>query len=140
MENESLHETSGAVGKPIAIALSFANLCYLRVWSELLSYTPAQTYEMRSPPAPQHYLAVSLNVLIWGAGFGLAAVTLQRARPALRRAGRIWNIVSIQSQLPEVMRDSMRIYRSIMYGPSPLTRAQREMMAVVTSQVNECHY
>ncbi|HEX6302013.1 MAG TPA: carboxymuconolactone decarboxylase family protein [Acidimicrobiia bacterium] len=59
---------------------------------------------------------------------------------ALRRVGRIWNIVSIQCQLPEVMRDSMRIYRSIMYGPSPLTRAQREMMAVVTSQVNECHY
>lgn len=59
---------------------------------------------------------------------------------ALRRAGRIWNIVSIQSQLPEVMRDSMRIYQSIMYGPSPLTRAQREMMAVVTSQANECHY
>lgn len=59
---------------------------------------------------------------------------------ALGRAGRIWNIVSIQSQLPEVMRDSMRIYRSIMFGPSPLSRAQREMMAVVTSQVNECHY
>lgn len=59
---------------------------------------------------------------------------------ALRRAGRVWNIVSIQCQLPEVMRDSMRIYQSIMFGRSPLTRAQREMMAVVTSQVNECHY
>lgn len=59
---------------------------------------------------------------------------------AIARAGRIWNIVSIQSALPEVMRDSMRIYRSIMYGSSPLSRAQREMMAVVTSQVNECHY
>jgi uncharacterized peroxidase-related enzyme len=59
---------------------------------------------------------------------------------AQRRAGRIWNIVSIQSQLPEVMRDSMKIYQSIMYGPSPLTRAQREMMAVVTSQANDCHY
>jgi len=59
---------------------------------------------------------------------------------AMRRAGRIWNIVSVQSQLPEVMRDSMRIYLSIMYGPSPLTRAQREMMAVVTSQANDCHY
>ena len=59
---------------------------------------------------------------------------------AMRRAGRIWNIVSIQSQLPEVMRDSMKIYQSIMYGPSPLTRAQREMMAVVTSQANDCHY
>ena len=59
---------------------------------------------------------------------------------AQRRAGRIWNIVSIQSQLPEVMRDSMRLYSSIMFGPSPLTRAQREMIAVVTSDINECHY
>ena len=59
---------------------------------------------------------------------------------ALRRAGRVWNIVSIQSQLPEVMRDSMRLYQSIMYGPSPLSRAQREMLAVVTSQANDCHY
>lgn len=59
---------------------------------------------------------------------------------AQRRAGRIWNIVSIQSQLPEVMRDSMRLYSSIMFGPSPLTRAQREMIAVVTSSANDCHY
>jgi len=69
-----------------------------------------------------------------------AGVTRREYDAALRRAGRIWNIVSIQCQLPEVMRDSMRIYQSIMFGPSPLTRAQREMMAVVTSQVNECHY
>jgi alkylhydroperoxidase family enzyme len=59
---------------------------------------------------------------------------------ATRRAGRIWNIVSIQSQLPEVMRDSMRLYSSIMFGESPLTRAQREMIAVVTSGANECYY
>lgn len=59
---------------------------------------------------------------------------------AVRRGGRVWNIVSIQSQLPEVMRDSMRLYSSIMFGSSPLTRAQREMLAVVTSQYNECHY
>jgi len=59
---------------------------------------------------------------------------------ATRRAGRIWNIVSIQSQLPEVMRDSMRLYSSIMFGESPLTRAQREMIAVVTSGANDCYY
>lgn len=67
-------------------------------------------------------------------------ITRREYDAALRRAGRVWNIVSIQSQLPEVMRDSMRIYQSIMFGPSPLSRAQREMMAVVTSQANECHY
>lgn len=59
---------------------------------------------------------------------------------ALRRAGRVWNIVAIQSQNGTVMRDSMRMYGSTMFGDSPLTRAQREMIAVVTSQVNDCHY
>jgi len=38
------------------------------------------------------------------------------------------------------MRDSIRLYSTIMFGDSPLTRAQREMIAVVTSEVNECHY
>jgi alkylhydroperoxidase family enzyme len=59
---------------------------------------------------------------------------------AVRRAGRVWNIVSIQSQLPEVMRDSLRLYRTIMFGESPLTRGQREMIAVVTSTANDCFY
>jgi len=67
-------------------------------------------------------------------------VTKREYDDATRRAGRIWNIVSIQSQLPEVMRDSMRLYGSIMFGPSPLTRGQREMIAVVTSRANECDY
>lgn len=67
-------------------------------------------------------------------------ITRREYDAAIKRAGRIWNIVSIQSQLPEVMRDSLRLYKSIMFGPSPLTRAQREMLAVVTSTVNECHY
>jgi len=78
-----------------------------------------------------------VHVLSYDQATGL---TRKEYDAAIRRAGRVWNIVSIQSQLPEVMRDSMRIYLSIMYGPSPLSRAQREMMAVVTSQVNECHY
>ncbi len=59
---------------------------------------------------------------------------------ALRRADRIWNIVSIQSHNGPVLRDSMRLYSSTMYGESPLSRAQREMIAVVTSGINGCHY
>jgi alkylhydroperoxidase family enzyme len=59
---------------------------------------------------------------------------------AVGRAGRIWNIVSIQSQLPEVMRDSMRLYQSVMFGESPLSRSQRELLASVTSQINDCYY
>ena len=59
---------------------------------------------------------------------------------AIRRAGRIWEIVAVQSQNGESLRHSMRLYGQVMFRDSPLTRAQREMIAVVTSQVNECHY
>ncbi len=59
---------------------------------------------------------------------------------AVRRAGRVWHIVSVMSQNGPAMRDSMRLYRTLMFGPSPLSRAQREMIAVVTSQANDCVY
>ena len=59
---------------------------------------------------------------------------------ALKRAGRIWNIVSIMSQNPPVMKASMDFYLSILYGPSPLSRGQREMLAVVVSAANRCVY
>jgi alkylhydroperoxidase family enzyme len=67
-------------------------------------------------------------------------VTKKEYEKAMRRAGRIWNIVSIMSQNGEAMRDSMRFYGTIMFGDSPLTRSHREMIAVVTSQANECDY
>ncbi len=59
---------------------------------------------------------------------------------AMRRAGRIWGIVAIQSHNPAALRDSIRFYSTLMFGESPLSRAQREMIAVVTSRVNECPY
>jgi alkylhydroperoxidase family enzyme len=31
-------------------------------------------------------------------------------------------------------------HSAIMFGPSGLTRAERELLATVTSRVNECHY
>lgn len=67
-------------------------------------------------------------------------VTKREYDAAIRRAGRIWHIVSVMSQNGQLMRDSMRMYGTLMFGDSPLTRAQREMIAVVTSQVNECYY
>ncbi len=59
---------------------------------------------------------------------------------ARRRAGRIWEIVAVQGHNGESLRESMRLYRQVMFGESPLSRAQREMIAVVTSQANDCHY
>ncbi|MCP5095721.1 MAG: hypothetical protein GY943_09230 [Chloroflexi bacterium] len=59
---------------------------------------------------------------------------------ALKRAGRLWNIVTIMSQNPRTMRASMDLYGAIMYGRSPLSRSQREMLAVVVSAANHCLY
>lgn len=59
---------------------------------------------------------------------------------AIKRAGRIWNIVSIMSQNPRAMKASMDFYGAIMHGQSPLSRAQREMLATVVSAENHCLY
>ena len=59
---------------------------------------------------------------------------------AIARAGRIYNIVRIMSPNPAALRESMAFYRTLMFGPSPLTRALRELLAVVVSRANNCHY
>ncbi len=46
------------------VALSFANICYLRVWAELLTYRPWDTYLMTTPPRPVEYLALVCNILL----------------------------------------------------------------------------
>lgn len=59
---------------------------------------------------------------------------------AVERAGRIWHIVHVMSLNPETLSDSMRFYVTIMKGESPLSRAQREMLATVVSQELDCFY
>lgn len=68
---------------------------------------------------------------------GPAARELDAAR---RRAGRVWNIVRIMTPNPEALRASMGLYSTLMFGESPLSRAQREMLAVVVSRCNHCVY
>ena len=58
----------------------------------------------------------------------------------LRRAGRIWNILTIQSQTPEILKNSMNLYGSTMFGNSNISRVDSELLAVVTSISNECEY
>ena len=59
---------------------------------------------------------------------------------ALRRAGKVFEILKIQSLNPEALHASMALYVALMHGPSPLSRATREMLAVVVSRANDCHY
>ena len=58
----------------------------------------------------------------------------------IRRAGRIWKVLTIQSQTPEILKDSMNLYSSTMFGNSNISRFDSELLAVVTSISNECEY
>ena len=60
---------------------------------------------------------------------------------ALKRAGRIYQIVRLHSLDPQTLRASMQLYQSTTTRPdAPLSRAQREMIAVVVSRANDCFY
>jgi uncharacterized peroxidase-related enzyme len=60
---------------------------------------------------------------------------------AIKRAGRVFNVISLQSFRPKVLRASTMLYSEVMLGKeSALSRAQREMIATVVSRINECHY
>jgi alkylhydroperoxidase family enzyme len=59
---------------------------------------------------------------------------------AVRRAGKVFNIVKAMSLRPPVLRRSMELYREVMFGGSALTRQEREFLAVVVSRENDCHY
>jgi alkylhydroperoxidase family enzyme len=60
---------------------------------------------------------------------------------AFVRAGKLFNVLRIQSLRPEVLEIGVELYRELMFSPkSPLSRAQREMIAVAVSRSNDCHY
>lgn len=50
------------------------------------------------------------------------------------------NILRIHSQNPGALAGMMQLYLSAHKGPSPLTRAQREMIATTVSTINDCFY
>ena len=64
----------------------------------------------------------------------------QQYDAAIKRAGRVYQILQIQSLNPAALRDSMRVYMSVMFQPSDLSRRLREMIATVVSAVNRCFY
>jgi uncharacterized peroxidase-related enzyme len=59
---------------------------------------------------------------------------------AIERAGKVFNIVKSMSLRPAVLQASMALYREIMFGPSGLSRQERELLAVVVSAANSCRY
>lgn len=54
--------------------------------------------------------------------------------------GRVDNIVWIHGVNPPAIRHHLQLYEHAMRGPSPLSEAQREMIAVAVSAANGCFY
>lgn len=50
------------------------------------------------------------------------------------------NILGIHSLHPRSLDDHFRLYKTLMYGPGPLSRREREVVAVAVSTANRCHY
>ena len=50
------------------------------------------------------------------------------------------NILRIHGVHSRTMGLHYELYRELMYGQGPLSRIQREMIAVVVSAANDCHY
>jgi len=54
--------------------------------------------------------------------------------------GGVDHIMKIHSLNPPSLRGHFELYKTLMRGRSPLSRVQREMIGVVVSAVNQCHY
>lgn len=71
-----------------------------------------------------------------------ATGALKRAylRAGDARSGKVDHIMKIHSLHPASLVDHLHLYKTLMHGESPLTRAQREMIGVVVSAINRCEY
>jgi len=54
--------------------------------------------------------------------------------------GKVANIMRVQSLNPDSMRVHLDLYLAVTFGPSGLSRNERELIAVVVSEVNGCAY
>lgn len=50
------------------------------------------------------------------------------------------HVLACHSLNPMALRAHLALYRTIMFGESPLTRSEREAIAVIVSAANDCHY
>ncbi len=54
--------------------------------------------------------------------------------------GPVDNILKIHSLDPPALRAHFDLYKTLMHSRSALSRREREMVAVVVSAANHCHY
>jgi len=57
-----------------------------------------------------------------------------------RSRGRISNILSVESLNPKGLKAHLDLYMTLQFGKSPLSRREREIVAIVVSKANDCGY
>lgn len=56
------------------------------------------------------------------------------------RTGELDNIMRVHSLHPQGLAAHQALYSAVMRPTATLRRAEREMIALVVSRINECHY
>lgn len=54
--------------------------------------------------------------------------------------GSVDAIIKLHSHNPGALEAHLRLYVEAMHKPGPLSRLERELIAVVVSRINKCHY
>jgi alkylhydroperoxidase family enzyme len=57
-----------------------------------------------------------------------------------REHGRVDNIMQIHSLDPEAMDGHLGVYSAAMSGTRTLRKVERELIALLVSDINDCHY
>ncbi len=57
-----------------------------------------------------------------------------------KSVGRVAHIMKVHSLNPPAMLNHRALFKTLMFGPSPLQRYQREMIGTVVSALHHCHY
>ena len=61
-------------------------------------------------------------------------------KQVIDKRGKLAEVHKIHSLNPESLLGHINFYMTVMFGKSPLTRARREMIGVLVSSCNKCHY
>lgn len=70
-----------------------------------------------------------------------ASGALKRLYEAARsRAGYVANIIQVMSREPAVAEASIQFYVRLMRTENALSRARKELLATVVSNINDCYY
>lgn len=78
----SAKAASAPLWKDIAIGISLANLMFVRISSQILTFTAGDAYTMKRPPSPAMYAATMLDISFVGAAITLV---IRLGRAARRR-------------------------------------------------------